>query len=172
MWRAKQQEPVRRDVALKILDDALVGQPGMLELLRHECRQARRLVHPNIVRVFDFHADEDRAFISMEYIQGGELGQLRDAAPAEHVENLDRRAEARGRDGKNARATAVVNHLPPGQRRAVAERDVLGMIAEGGNVYYLAKLAGIWGLNVQDLGAAQTGMSVDAFKAKLLEYTE
>ena len=63
-------------------------------------------------------------------------------------------------------------HLTPGQRRAVADRDVLGMIAEGGNVYYLAKLAGIWGLNVQDLGAAQTGLSVDAFKAKLLSYSE
>ena len=63
-------------------------------------------------------------------------------------------------------------HLTPAQRKAVADRDVLGMIAAGGNVYYLAKLAGIWGLNVQDLGAAQTGMSVDAFKAKLLSYNE
>ena len=45
-----------------------------------------------------------------------------------------------------------------------AGRDV---IAAGGNVYYLAKLAGIFGLNVQDIGAQQTGMSVDAFKAKL-----
>lgn len=60
-------------------------------------------------------------------------------------------------------------NLTPGQRRAVAERDVLGMIAEGGNVYYLAKLAGIFGLNVQDLGAAQTGMSVEDFKAMLLD---
>lgn len=59
-------------------------------------------------------------------------------------------------------------HLTPGQRRAVAEKDVLGMIAEGGNIYYLAKLAGIWGLNVQDVGALQTGMSVDDFKAMLL----
>ena len=42
------------------------------------------------------------------------------------------------------------------------------MIAAGGNVYYLAKLAGIFGLNVQDLGALQTGMSVEAFKAMLL----
>ena len=42
------------------------------------------------------------------------------------------------------------------------------MISAGGNVYYLAKLAGIFGLNVQDLGALQTGMSVDAFKAMLL----
>jgi protocatechuate 4,5-dioxygenase alpha chain len=53
------------------------------------------------------------------------------------------------------------------QRAAVRERNVLKMIAAGGNVYYLAKLAGIFGLNVQDIGAQQTGMTVDEFKAKL-----
>jgi protocatechuate 4,5-dioxygenase, alpha chain len=53
------------------------------------------------------------------------------------------------------------------QRAAVKHRNVLEMIAAGGNVYYLAKLAGIFGLNVQDLGAQQTGMTVEAFKAKL-----
>ena len=42
---------------------------------------------------------------------------------------------------------------------------MLEMIAAGGNVYYLAKLAGIFGLDVQDLGAQQTGMTKDAFKA-------
>jgi protocatechuate 4,5-dioxygenase alpha chain len=55
------------------------------------------------------------------------------------------------------------------QREAVRKRNVLDMIAAGGNVYYLAKLAGIFGLNVQDLGAQQSGMSVEAFKAKLIE---
>ena len=59
-------------------------------------------------------------------------------------------------------------HLTPAQIEVVAKRDVLGMIREGGNIYYLAKLAGIFGLNVQDVGAQQTGMSVEAFKAKLL----
>ena len=58
------------------------------------------------------------------------------------------------------------------QRRAVADKDVLGLIAAGGNIYYLAKLAGIWGLNVQDVGAAQTGMSVPEFKAMLLGQAE
>jgi protocatechuate 4,5-dioxygenase, alpha chain len=53
------------------------------------------------------------------------------------------------------------------QRAAVKDRDVLRMIEAGGNVYYLAKLAGIFGLNVQDIGAQQTGTTVDAFKAKL-----
>jgi protocatechuate 4,5-dioxygenase alpha chain len=59
--------------------------------------------------------------------------------------------------------------LTSAQRRAVADRDVLEMIEAGGNVYYLAKLAGIFGLNVQDLGAQQTGMSLDAFKSMLVE---
>ena len=53
------------------------------------------------------------------------------------------------------------------QREAVKSRNVLRMIEAGGNVYYLAKLAGIFGLNVQDIGAQQTGMSVAAFKEKL-----
>ena len=57
--------------------------------------------------------------------------------------------------------------LTPEQRAAVKSRDVLKMIEAGGNVYYLAKLAGIFGLNVQDIGAQQTGMSVQDFKAKL-----
>ena len=57
--------------------------------------------------------------------------------------------------------------LTPAQREAVRQRNVLAMIAEGGNIYYLAKLAGIFGLGVQDIGAQQTGMSVAAFKEKL-----
>ena len=56
------------------------------------------------------------------------------------------------------------------QRRAVRSRDVPGLIAAGGNVYYLAKLAGILGLNVQELGALQTGLSVDEFKSALLAH--
>lgn len=55
------------------------------------------------------------------------------------------------------------------QREAVAKRDIPGMIAAGGNIYYLAKLAGLLGLNVQDVGAMQTGTSVDGFKQMLLD---
>jgi len=62
--------------------------------------------------------------------------------------------------------------LTPQQRVAVANRDVLAMLEAGGNVYYLAKLAGIFGLGVQDLGALQTGMSLDAFKAMLTAWRD
>jgi protocatechuate 4,5-dioxygenase alpha chain len=55
------------------------------------------------------------------------------------------------------------------QREAVRNRNVPQLIAAGGNVYYLAKFAGIFGLNVQDIGAQQTGMTVEAFRQKLLD---
>jgi protocatechuate 4,5-dioxygenase alpha chain len=53
------------------------------------------------------------------------------------------------------------------QREAIASRNVLQLIEAGGNIYYLAKFAGILGLDVQDIGAQQTGMTKEAFKAKL-----
>ena len=53
------------------------------------------------------------------------------------------------------------------QKAAIRARNVLQLIAAGGNVYYLAKFAGIFGLSVQDIGAQQTGMTIEAFKAHL-----
>ena len=58
------------------------------------------------------------------------------------------------------------------QRKAVADRNVLAMIRAGGNIYYLAKLAGIFGLNVQDVGAQQTGTTVADFRARLSAQAE
>ena len=58
------------------------------------------------------------------------------------------------------------------QRDAIAHRNVLELIGAGGNVYYLAKFAGMFGLDVQDLGAQQTGMSKDEFKAMLVAAAE
>jgi protocatechuate 4,5-dioxygenase alpha chain len=58
--------------------------------------------------------------------------------------------------------------LNEAQRSAVRNRNVLELIAAGGNIYFLAKLAGIFHLDVQDIGAQQTGMSKDDFKAMLV----
>jgi protocatechuate 4,5-dioxygenase, alpha chain len=57
--------------------------------------------------------------------------------------------------------------LNEAQRAAIGHRNVLELIAAGGNIYYLAKFAGMFGLSVQDLGAQQTGMPVEQFKAML-----
>jgi protocatechuate 4,5-dioxygenase, alpha chain len=58
------------------------------------------------------------------------------------------------------------------QRTAIRAREVLTLIRSGGCIYYLAKFAGIFGLNVQDVGAQQTGMTVEAFKQMIKAYGE
>jgi len=54
------------------------------------------------------------------------------------------------------------------QREAIRKRNVLQLIAAGGNAYYLAKFAGIFGLDMQDIGAQQTGVTKEEFKARLV----
>jgi protocatechuate 4,5-dioxygenase alpha chain len=54
------------------------------------------------------------------------------------------------------------------QTEAIRSKQVLALIAAGGNAYYLAKFAGIFGLDMQDIGAQQTGMTKEQFKAKLV----
>lgn len=53
------------------------------------------------------------------------------------------------------------------QKAAIRERNVLRLIDAGGNIYYLAKFAGIFKLGVQDVGAQQTGKTTEEFKAFL-----
>ena len=60
--------------------------------------------------------------------------------------------------------------LTEAQKAAIRSRQVLQLIEAGGNAYYLAKFAGIFGLDMQDIGAQQTGMSKDEFKARLQAY--
>lgn len=57
--------------------------------------------------------------------------------------------------------------LNEAHKQACRNKNVLELIAAGGNIYYLAKFAGIYNLSVQDVGAQKTGMTVDEFKEKL-----
>lgn len=61
-------------------------------------------------------------------------------------------------------------NLDDAQKQSIRNRNVLEMIAAGGNIYYLAKFAGIFGLGVQDVGAQQTGMSLQDFKEMLVAH--
>jgi len=78
------------------------------------------------------------------------------------------------RDAFRKDEEAYMRHygLNPQQAKAIRQRDVLGLLQAGGNVYYLAKFAGILGLDVQDLGALQTGLSKEEFKARLVRQNE
>lgn len=77
------------------------------------------------------------------------------------------KAENREEFLKDEDAYCAKYGLTEKQRKAIRSRDVLALIHAGGCIYYLAKFAGIFGLNVQDVGAQQTGMTVEAFKQML-----
>ncbi|SDH79237.1 protocatechuate 4,5-dioxygenase alpha subunit [Vibrio xiamenensis] len=79
--------------------------------------------------------------------------------------------EAYARDAFKADEAAYCDKfkLSEVQKQAVLNRDLLTLIAEGGNIYYLAKFAGLLGMNMQDIGALQTGVSLEAFKQKLVD---
>jgi len=63
-------------------------------------------------------------------------------------------------------------HLNAAQCRALKHRNVTELIEAGGNIYYLAKWAGIFGISVQQIGAQQRGVTEDAFKEMLLRAGE
>ena len=69
---------------------------------------------------------------------------------------------------RNADAYCDKFNVTAQQRRALKHRNVLELLEAGGNIYYLAKWAGIFGLNVQQIGAQQRGMTEDEFKDLLV----
>jgi protocatechuate 4,5-dioxygenase alpha chain len=78
-------------------------------------------------------------------------------------------AENRAEFLKDQDAYCAKYGLNAQQREAVRSLNVLQLIEAGGNAYYLAKLGGIFGLDMQYIGAQQTGVTKDEFKAKLVE---
>jgi len=53
------------------------------------------------------------------------------------------------------------------QKEAILKRDLNALLRLGGSVYYLAKFAGLLGLNMQDIGGMQTGRTKEEFQAYL-----
>src|SRR6478609_5195280 len=75
---------LERNVAVKLLAEHLAEDSSFVSRFRREALAAARLVHPNIVQVYDFGADtdSDRNFIVMEFIDGHSCAELlRDRGP-------------------------------------------------------------------------------------------
>jgi serine/threonine protein kinase len=82
---------LERQVAVKLLAEHLADEPAFVSRFQREAQAAARLVHPNIVQVFDSGRDEQTGqyFIVMEYIQGSSGAEiLRDQSWVEVDEAL------------------------------------------------------------------------------------
>jgi eukaryotic-like serine/threonine-protein kinase len=71
-------ERLERPVAIKLLAEHLADDPTFVSRFRREALSAARLVHPNIVQVFDFGLDDSQHqhFIVMEHVPGHSCAEL------------------------------------------------------------------------------------------------
>jgi len=82
VWLAK-DERLGCEVALKFLPPQIRYDASALDDLRRETARSHKLSHPNIVRVHDlYEVPGEDAFISMEYVDGRNLADLRVEQPA------------------------------------------------------------------------------------------
>jgi serine/threonine-protein kinase len=63
-------------VALKFLPEAVANNPSAVDRFRNEVRTARQVSHPNVCRVYDVGEIDGQLFLSMEYVDGEDLGSL------------------------------------------------------------------------------------------------
>jgi len=67
---------LNQPVALKFLPEATAQNAKLLERFHGEVRIARQVSHPNVCRVYDIGEIDGAAYISMEYVDGENLGSL------------------------------------------------------------------------------------------------
>ncbi len=80
--------------------------------------------------------------------------------------------KAENRDAFNGDEAGYLDRYPltDEQRKAILERDWLGMLRLGGNIYYTFKLATVDGMSMQAAGAAMsgTGMTEEDFRQMMM----
>jgi len=71
-------ERLERHVAVKLLAEHLASDPAFVSRFQREALAAARLIHPNIVQVFDSGLDDyrDQHYIVMEYIEGQSCAEI------------------------------------------------------------------------------------------------
>ena len=105
------QESLGRHVVLKILDNVDADESeDLTERFVAEGRILASLTHPNIITIYDIGVANNSLYISMEYVQGGDLKQ-RMELPVSEEEALDILAN-------------VSNALNQAHKHGIVHRDV------------------------------------------------
>ena len=74
---------LKRNVALKFLPPELIQNEEAKGRFVLEAQAAAALSHPNICTIYEIDEEEDRSFISMEYVEGKSLREKMEKGPLE-----------------------------------------------------------------------------------------
>ena len=130
VYRARDTR-LERDVAVKVLSDALLTAPGALERFQREARAASALNHPNICTIFDVGSDPP--FLAMELLEGETLQQRLARGALEPSGAIDC-------------ALAVADALNTAHTKGIVHRDI-----KPANIFMTAR-----GPKVLDFGLAKS----------------
>jgi len=116
---------IGRTVALKILKDEYMGDPGFLERFRAEARHAALVNHEGIANVYDYGEEEGSAFLVMELVPGEALSTILErerVLPADQV--LDIIAQTASALHAAHQAGLVHRDIKPGNLLITPDRRV------------------------------------------------
>ena len=92
VWKAL-DTTLDREVAIKILPEALAAEPDRLARFEREAKSLAAFNHPNIATIHGLHVDDGRVFLAMELVSGEDLAArlARGAIPVEEALQITRR---------------------------------------------------------------------------------
>jgi len=135
VYRAEDSK-LKRTVALKFLPPELTHISEVKERFIREAQAAASLDHPNICTVYEFDEAEEKAFISMAYIEGQSLKKRIESGPLELKDAL-------------RLATQIAEGLQEAHKKGVVHRDIKSgniMVTEKGQAkimdFGLARISG------------------------------
>lgn len=109
-----EQVSLGRPVVLKVLDTAERDKPETIERFLNEGRIIASLNHPHIITIYDIGRHEDKAYLSMEYVEGGDLKQRMQRRALSPAEALDVVEKIAGGLAAAHRAGIVHRDVKPG----------------------------------------------------------
>ena len=150
VYRARDTK-LHREVALKVLPEAFASDPERLVRFQREARAVASLNHPNIVTIYSVEEIDGLHFLTMELVEGTELGDLiaPGGLPLEKILRL---------------ALPLADALSTAHQRGIVHRDLKPgnvMVATDGRVkvldFGLAKLTQPW---VRERSSAKSNHNV------------
>ncbi|MEQ8496970.1 MAG: serine/threonine-protein kinase [Gammaproteobacteria bacterium] len=109
-----EQVSLGRPVVLKVLDTSVRDKPETIERFLNEGRIIASLNHPHIITIYDIGRHEDKVYLSMEYVEGGDLKQRMQRQVLTPAEALDVVEKVAGGLAAAHRAGIVHRDVKPG----------------------------------------------------------
>jgi len=137
---------LERTVAVKVLAEHLSDDDKFVARFRREALAVAKLIHPNVVQVYDTGVDDGRHYIVMEYVEGRSGAQL---------------LQSRGRLGSEAAVEIGVQAcagLDYAHRQGIIHRDV-----KPGNLMVIGGPAGRRGTPPTDGGTEEMTVKLTDF---------